>query len=81
MKEYVKATKEFSNGIFWYIDDEKELLSYPFGSVASVNGIAKSGNTYNQSQSINFHIHIQTEIGWISPSKLNWVNLKEKLSV
>ena len=47
VKRYIKATKESSNGIFWYIDDMEELLSYPFGSVASVNGIAKSGNTYN----------------------------------
>ena len=47
MKRYIKATKESSNGIFWYIDDREELLSYPFGSVSSINGIAKSGNTYN----------------------------------
>lgn len=47
MKRYVKAAKEASNGIFWYIDDEDELLCYPFGSVDSPNGIAKSGDTYN----------------------------------
>ena len=47
MKKYIKITKESSNGIFWYIDDRKELLSYPFGSVSSINGIAKSGTTYN----------------------------------
>lgn len=35
------------NGIFWYIDDEDELLSYPFGSVECPSGIAKSGDTYN----------------------------------
>ena len=47
MKQYIKGAKEPSNGIFWYIDDEGELLSYPFGSVDTVSGIAKSGNTYN----------------------------------
>lgn len=47
MKRYVKATKESLNGIFWYMDDIDELLSYPFGSVDSFNGVAKSGNTYN----------------------------------
>lgn len=47
MKRYVKAVKESCNGIFWFIDDTEELLSYPFGSVDSFAGIAKSGNTYN----------------------------------
>lgn len=47
MKRYIKSAKESSNGIFWYIDDTDELLSYPFGSVDSVAGVAKSGDTYN----------------------------------
>lgn len=47
MKRYIKAAKESKNGIFWYLDDSGKLLSYPFGSVDSFNGIAKSGNTYN----------------------------------
>lgn len=32
-------------GIFWVVNDE--LVAFPFGTVNSVNGIAKSGNTYN----------------------------------
>ena len=47
MKRYVYAAKEPANGIFWYIDDEDQLLCYPFGSVYCPNGIAKSGDTYN----------------------------------
>lgn len=47
MKRYIKAAKESSNGIFWILDDRDELLAYPFGSVYSPDGIAKSGNTYN----------------------------------
>lgn len=47
MKRYIKAAKESCNGIFWLIDDENKLLSYPFGSVNSYEGIAKSGDTYN----------------------------------
>lgn len=47
MKRYVHAAKEATNGIFWYLDDEDKLLSYPFGSVNSTEGIAKSGTTYN----------------------------------
>lgn len=47
MKKYITAVKESTNGIFWYIDDTDELLSYPFGSVSTVAGIAKSGDTYN----------------------------------
>lgn len=47
MKRYIAAAKESENGIFWYIDDTEELLSYPFGSVNCPNGIAKSGTTYN----------------------------------
>lgn len=47
MKRKIVATKESTNGIFWYIDDIGELLSYPFGSVFSPSGIAKSGDTYN----------------------------------
>lgn len=46
MKRYVKSAKESVNGIFWYIDDEDELLCYPFGSEGDI-GLAKSGNTYN----------------------------------
>lgn len=47
MKRLIVAAKESTNGIFWYNDDTEELLSYPFGSVNSFDGIAKSGNTYN----------------------------------
>ena len=47
MKRYIKGAKESTNGIFWYIDDEEELLCYPFGSANCPNGIAKSGDTYN----------------------------------
>ena len=47
MKRYVYAAKEPANGIFWYIDDEDQLLCYPFGSVYCPGGIAKSGDTYN----------------------------------
>lgn len=47
MKQYIKAAKESTNGIFWYLDDQEKLLSYPFGSVDSLNAIAKSGDTYN----------------------------------
>ena len=47
MKRAVTAAKESANGIFWYIDDEGKLLSYPFGSIDCPGGIAKSGNTYN----------------------------------
>jgi len=47
VKRYVGAAKESLNGIFWYIDDEEQLLSYPFGSIDSIDGVAKSGNTYN----------------------------------
>lgn len=47
MKRWIHAAKESTNGIFWYIDDEDKLLSYPFGSVDCPNGLAKSGNTYN----------------------------------
>lgn len=47
MKKYIKAAKESVNGIFWYLDDQDKLISYPFGSIDSYDGIAKSGNTYN----------------------------------
>ena len=47
MKRMITAAKESANGIFWYLDDSEELLSYPFGSVDCPNGIAKSGDTYN----------------------------------
>lgn len=47
MKTYIKAAKESNNGIFWYFDDKDKLFSYPFGSVDSTSGIAKSGDTYN----------------------------------
>ena len=47
MKRYISASKESSNGVFWVIDDRDELLAYPFGSVDSFAGIAKSGDTYN----------------------------------
>lgn len=52
MKRIVNSTqpisgmaKECSQGVFWVIDDE--LLSFPFGSVTTYDGIAKSGDTYN----------------------------------
>lgn len=41
----ITAAKESAKGVFWIIEDE--LFSYPFGSVDSFNGIAKSGDTYN----------------------------------
>lgn len=48
MKRYISAmAKLSSNGVFWIIDDQNKILAYPFGSVDSVDGIAKSGNTYN----------------------------------
>ena len=48
MKRYITAmAKQASNGIFWILDDENKLLAYPFGSVDSFEGIAKSGTTYN----------------------------------
>ena len=48
MKRYIIAmAKQARNGIFWIIDDENKLLAYPFGSVDSFEGVAKSGNTYN----------------------------------
>lgn len=45
MKRCILAAKELSEGIFWIVDDK--LLAFPFGSVDSSNGVAKSGNTYN----------------------------------
>ena len=47
MKRHIVASKESSNGVFWYMDDKDTLLSYPFGSIDSPQGIAKTGNTYN----------------------------------
>lgn len=47
MKKYISAAKESTNGIFWYLDDQEKLLSYPFGSVSTSDGVAKSGDTYN----------------------------------
>ena len=47
MKRVITAAKESRKGVFWIIDDEGKLLSYPFGSIDSVDGIAKSGDTYN----------------------------------
>ena len=47
MKRVVVGAKESSNGVFWYIDDEHELLAYPYGSIYSPSGVAKSGSTYN----------------------------------
>lgn len=46
-KRNITAAKEPSKGIFWVIDDQDMLLSYPFGSIDSLSGIAKSGDTYN----------------------------------
>ena len=45
MKRVVLGTKETSDGVFWIV--EGELLAYPFGSVSTLDGVAKSGNTYN----------------------------------
>ena len=48
MKRYIKSmAKEPSRGVFWIIDDE--LLAFPFME-NDVNGIAKSGNTYNHKE-------------------------------
>lgn len=53
MKRYTKSTpinamaKELSQGIFWVLDDKGKVLAYPFGTVDTVSGIAKSGTTYN----------------------------------
>lgn len=45
MKRYIKSmAKEPSRGVFWVIDDE--LYAFPFYG-DDINGIAKSGNTYN----------------------------------
>ena len=45
MIKYIKSmAKEPTRGVFWVIDDE--LLAFPFVE-GDVNGIAKSGNTYN----------------------------------
>lgn len=38
-------TIEESQGVFWVIDDE--LFAFPFCEDEHLNGIAKSGNTYN----------------------------------
>lgn len=45
MKRYINSAKELSNGVFWVIDDR--LYAFPFGSVNTYDGIAKSGNSYN----------------------------------
>ena len=37
--------QEPSNGVFWLIDDV--LIAYPYGSIDTEVGVAKSGNTYN----------------------------------
>ena len=48
MKVYIKAmAQEASKGVFWVLDDRYELLAFPFGSVDTYDGIAKSGDTYN----------------------------------
>lgn len=44
MKVYIKSAKEMSRGVFWIIDGE--LLAFPFME-DSLEGVAKSGNTYN----------------------------------
>lgn len=45
MKVYINSmAKEMSRGVFWVIDDK--LLAFPFME-DSLEGIAKSGNTYN----------------------------------
>lgn len=52
MKRHIRVpiecmAKESSKGVFWVIEDEGKLLAYPFGSIDSSAGIAKSGDTYN----------------------------------
>ena len=42
--EDIKST----NGVFWLIDET--LIAYPYGSIDSEEGVAKSGNTYNHKQ-------------------------------
>ena len=37
--------QEPSNGVFWLIDDK--LITYPYGSIDTEDGVAKSDNTYN----------------------------------
>lgn len=44
MKLYIKSSKEMSRGVFWIIGDK--LLAFPFME-DSLEGVAKSGNTYN----------------------------------
>lgn len=45
MKRYISSmAREMSRGVFWVVDGE--LLAFPF-TEDSLNGIAKSGNTYN----------------------------------
>ena len=41
----ILGAKDQSDGVFWIIDDK--LVAYPFGSVDTFEGVAKSGNTYN----------------------------------
>ena len=52
MKRYIQesvcvngVSEESSTGVFWVIEDE--LFAYPFGTVDTYNGLAKSGATYN----------------------------------
>lgn len=45
MKRMITSAKETSRGIFWIIDDE--LISFPYSSDEMLEGVAKSGNTYN----------------------------------
>lgn len=52
MKRYIQESvyvngisEESSTGVFWVIEDE--LFAYPFGTVDTYNGMAKSGATYN----------------------------------
>lgn len=44
-RQSILEPKESLNGVFWVIDGV--LLAYPFGSVDTIDGIAKSANTYN----------------------------------
>lgn len=41
----INSAKELSNGVFWVIDGQ--LLAFPYGSVDTDLGVAKSGLTYN----------------------------------
>lgn len=45
MKQYIKASREETNGIFWVINGE--LYAFPFYQGEYTSGMANSGLTYN----------------------------------